>query len=769
MNTSKKILITLSGNPIDPNDCQYLQKKPNLSIQQYFMQVRHLIPPSLPVIAFLNQKPILRTQWTLTCLKENDNLTFSSVPQREVVASALTLFAVAASGPIGIGIGAGLFGAGTLGATLTATAFSTAFVGIIGTAAWSSVAPSQSLGLSPRSPSYSLSSQANNIRNGQPVPVIYGTHRIVPDLISAPYSRFENKGKQVLYQLFAVGHGEFDVSKATIGSSNLTLAEHGFSSDTSIKKPKATLPVVNGLWHVISGNVSNFTLEQELGFSDPVQIGSPSFPIKTIEVDISLPQGLYANSPADRTNATLNIHIQYRVLGTASWSNIPNTFSSSGGSQDTTYPPQISFTNNEISFQTSSAHPIRYSFAWNVTNPGTYEVRVKRVTAPSSNLFSRVIWTGLKGFLHSPPRSYPISTFPLKLVANASTTGASARTIALHVTRKIRSYDPVTKWSKPKPSQSIPFAIADMLTNSTYGANIQDQYIDLDALHKLDASLPSHHTFNAVFDQSLTLWDALRRTARCARTSIYIQGGKIRFSRDGEISTPVTLFSTHNIVKNSFSLHHRLDSQDTPDKVIIEYINPVSWLSETVSAQAEHNFQPINTLRLPLFGCTNSQHAQDEAQFILTSSQNKRRVIQFDTELDGLLPVFGDTIAVSHPLPSWGTSGFITAFEPENNSLSLSQAINSNGYIVIRSPNGNIIGPFSVSPSSKEKNNNIVTISDAQLDTQPIIKALQYPQSTPFAFGESNHSWAAKAKIISIRPKSRHIVSIEALVEQIND
>ncbi|WP_375695602.1 hypothetical protein, partial [Bartonella sp. AC66GZZY] len=98
------------------------------------------------------------------------------------------------------------------------------------------------------------------------------------------------------------------------------------------------------------------------------------------------------------------------------------------------------------------------------------------------------------------------------------------------------------------------WALAD-IARSQYGGKLDDSRVDLTQLKALNANWQSHGDyFDPVFDQTVTVWEALSRTARCGRAVSFMQSGTVRFVREEQRSIPVALFSPRNIVKNSLKI-----------------------------------------------------------------------------------------------------------------------------------------------------------------------------------------------------------------------
>ena len=756
----KNAQIVIAANPLDIRDVRSYATPPFVTVQHTLTAFSKAIPQGIPHIVYLNEQPLLRKEWPQALLQPKDTLTVTTLPQKEVAASALTIFAIVASGPIGAGLGASFFGSGSFGAGIFSSLFSASFVGMIGSAAWQSIAQKPQLGLEPQSPSYSLNSSHNRVRIGEAIPVLYGTHKITPDLIAPPYTRYENNGKQVLYQLFSIGLGDYELESAFIGDIPLG-TEHKFKN-TYLCNPNVTLPSAPGSWHVTLGDIRNFSLSRDNGWTEPIYIGKKQFLIDHIECDFVFPGGIFQSDALSNVSAhSIDISIEYKKQGSATWLPLPDNYQASGGALESNHATPLSKSGATLTFSGSTTNAVGFSIHWPV-DAGQYEVRVKKHNASSLKKPSYVMWASLKGHLHMPPNAYKdIAVLPLRLEANSSTGSGANHRISLIMKRKIKTYQPQNGWSAPMVSNSIPFAIADMLMSPQYGAGLNEDEIDLTALYAIDTHLPEHYTFNAIFDQSITLWEALKRAARCAKTEPFIQGGKVRFQQDdfAHYPPPTTLFTPHNIIKNSFQISYRLDDFETPSTLSLEYINPdKNWISDTVTLEAAQHYQRPLHMRLQLFGCTNQEHAKDEAQNLLNKTLHRRRVVLFETELDGLLPVFGDTIAISHPLPSWGVSGVIEHYDKEKGTIEISEEVTTDGFLVVRYPDGTLSKIFEASRVSPRviqlKEGEILATYSASKDKEPLY----------FAYGDAQKTWSHQARVISIKPKNRHRIAIEAVV-----
>src|SRR5262249_31092722 len=63
------------------------------------------------------------------------------------------------------------------------------------------------------------------------------------------------------------------------------------------------------------------------------------------------------------------------------------------------------------------------------------------------------------------------------------------------------------------------------------------------------------------------------------------------------------------------------------------------------------------------FGCADSRQASEYALLTWQRRARNRRAVSFDTEMEGLIPILGQRMAVAHTLPRWGQSGVVVAVD----------------------------------------------------------------------------------------------------------
>ena len=222
-----------------------------------------------------------------------------------------------------------------------------------------------------------------------------------------------------------------------------------------------------------------------------------------IGIDVIMPRGLYyANDDGSLSARTVEWEVEARAVddegaATGDW---------------------IAVASESVTAAENT--PQRKSYRYTVT-AGRYEVRARRTNDKSvgARAGHEIRWGGLKTFLEETPEFGEVTLLAVKMRATDNLSQRSARLVNVIVTRKLPVWDPDTGWSEPEATRSIAWAFADA-ARARYGAGLADARIDLGALHAMDQVWQTRgDRFDAVFDQGLTVWEALTRIARCGRAT----------------------------------------------------------------------------------------------------------------------------------------------------------------------------------------------------------------------------------------------------------
>lgn len=698
---------------------------------------------SKPTICLINGVAQLRKCWN-DIIKANSVVAFVTLPQggggksssplQVVLMVAVVVATVYTGGAVGAAYGAVWGGVAAAGVSMTGSFLVNTFVPT--PRASLNGMSSSSSSISAQSPTYSLQAQGNQARLGNPIPVIYGKHLVYPDFASQPYYGYINN-EQYVYQLHCIGQGEYDIEQIRIEDTPISSFEeityqiiNPGEHNTLFRDDVVTSPEVAGQ-ELLQNNICG-----------PFVLNPTESEIDKIEVDMAFQRGCYyANDSGGMNNMTIQWRVDARLI------------------DDEDNPLGDWFTLGTESLTSNNHNPMYRTFSYPVAN-GRYEVRATRLDAKntSSRAGHEVRWASARGFIISQPDYGNVTLLAVKMKATDNLSQRSSRMVNCIVTRKVPTWSPNGGWTENVATRSIAWAVADIL-KSSYGAQLTDKSIDLRSLYQLDQIWSDRgDTFNGVFDSKLTVYEALSRACKVGRSVPYIQGGIVRFVRDEPKTIPVALFGPRNIIKNSLSIKYIMPSEDTADSVCVQYFSEKTWKTSEITGSFEGSSSD-KTATVELFGCTNKEQALREAVYMALANRYRRRIITFSTELEGLIPSYGDLISITHDMPHWGSGGEITG--KNGRCLTLSEPVsfveNEAHYIALRNKNGSISGPYEVISGSLPTE--VILLSDVSIP----IEVGTTIERTHFAFGTQD-KWGTLARVTGIKPRSNK-VEITAVVE----
>lgn len=728
----------------------------------------------VPTICLFNGEPLMRAGWAETVIGQGDVCAFVALPHggggggggKNPLRTVLSIAVMVAAPYLGAALGGAIGLSGTaftaFGQAVTWGRILGAGIAIAGTALINTLIPppkpaqpafTGALGggaLPAASPTYSLQGQGNSARLGQSVPSQYGRHRVFPDLIMAePWSEYIDN-EQFLYQPHCLGLGQYEIERINIAETDIANFEE-ITYQVVAPGGAITLFDINVITRAeVSGQELKGSAEWEGdGYVGPFVLNPVDTVANEIGIDIVFPRGLYyANDSGGLDSRTITWVIEARLIddddapvGAGSWTIL--------GSESRTAADNT---------------PIRLTFTYTLATPGRYEVRARRTDArdTSSRAGHEIRWAGLKAFVDGPDSFPDVTLLLVKMRATDNLSQRTARAVNVIQTRKLPVWDAVGGWSAPVATRSIVWALADV-ARAEYGAALADSRLPLADLVALDAVLAGRgDLFDGVFDSKTTVWDALTRIARCGRAVPILQGGIVRIVRDGPQTLPVAMFGPRNIVKGSLTISYIMPSDDTADSVTVEYFNQRTWKpAEVTMALADSAAEKPATVSL--FGAVALAHAEREGLYMAADNRYRRKLVTFRTELEGLIPTYGDLIAVTHDMPRWGQGGEVVAWDPVAEVLTLSEppvwTEGETHYIALRDRDGAVAGPFACEAGAGAFQ---VQLTEA-LTITPYVGSAE--ERTYFSFGPGA-KWTQLCRVLGVRPRSGgEQVEISAVAE----
>ncbi len=777
-----------------------------------------------PHVAILNGRPVLRAEWRRRlkdgdCLafvvlpQGGDG---GSNPMKIVLSIALTVIAP----EIGLSIASGVMG-GTVaattflaGTTITGAMIATAVVGIAGSMLLSAMfppprppTPTQAASIASPSPTYNLQAQGNMARLDSAIPVQYGRMAAFPDFAAQPYAEYAGN-EQYLFQLLCLGQGEFDIESIRIedtavsswdeidyevvgpgesitmfptnvvtsvevsgqeavgkvtgatysqsGTTTITVTKtaHGYVAGNKFWLDFTSGTATDGYYTVVTATTDTFTVTASASATTsgnvdlypvlgPFTANGSATVANTIGIDIILPRGLfYATDSGGLSEVSVTFIVEARLIDDAgapagSWTTL--------GSETIT---------------AATTTPQRRSYRYGVPG-GRYEVALRRtdVKQTDTRYGHELSWGGLRAYLPETRDFGQVTLIAMRLRASNNLSLQASRKLNVVCTRKLPTWDPVAGWSSTATAtRSIAWAFADACRNTVYGGRLDDARIDLQALYDLDAQWTARDDhFDARFDNVLTLWEALQKIAQAGRAKPYLQAGIVCIARDSAQTLPVALYSMRNIVRGSFRVDYLMPSDEMADSVEVAYFDADVWKPRRVTATLGTSTRPA---KIEAFGVTDRDHAYREGLYYAAANIYRRKIISFETELEGFIPAFGDLIAVQHDMPAWGQGGEVVAVDGPVLTLTepLVWVSGQTHYIGLRKRDGSVDGPIRCVKGS----------------TDFEVRLLANPEETPYTGqqGERTHvafgwgeTWRQPARVLRVSPKGPSRVAIECVNE----
>lgn len=589
------------------------------------------------------------------------------------------------------------------------------------------------------SPTYSLSGGSNRARPYEPLPMIAGTHRVFPDLGARTYTEFEGED-QVLFQVFDFGYNTVALSDYKIGNTPLT-----DYSDYEIE-----VSGTDGALTLFPGNVDSIAggaLTVAAGWIQRTSSASAT------RLAIEIVGSLYVAGANGVEGNQCLIEAQYRAVGSPTWL----TFHESDAT-----PPGINITS-------SSRAPVRRTYTRSVAE-GTYEVRVRRITAEESGLrVSELTWSQLRTYQPDTADYNGRKRVGLKIRASGQLNGQVAEFSA--IARASCEAWTGAAWVAAETSNPAAwvraialgkFVTIDGVSRRVWGAGLASARVDHAAFAAWFTWCASKSlTFNGVFDRPMSAADMMHAVAACGRGSLTWGNGKLGVVYD-QANQPVTaVFGMSNIIRDSFEI--RYETEQIADEVIVNFVNPdLDWQRDTVRCLVPGTVTPTRTATIDLFGCTDLDMAGRAGNLYAAQNLYRTRRLRWHADFEGMTLARGDVVQLSHDLATYDYSGRLVEGSTAS-VLQLDRAVPlvpGTVYITLVKPDGTFATHQAVGGTGEATS---LTLSSA-LAFDPGADPDHPPYDYRWLFGASATP-GRLVKIDSIRPLDEATVEIVAIDE----
>ena len=720
-------------------------------VEQRAGSIRALAPTwDIAFVAFVDGHAVLRADWERVP-EDGQVLAFieahaipqggggGSNPLRMVLMIAVMVYAPALAAELSFSMGGGMI-LGSVGGL----AAMQAGVVMVGMALVNAVlpapkptAPQQAAALAAPSPTYNLQAQGNSARIDAAIPEHFGRMLCYPDFAAQPYAEYAGN-EQVLYMLLCIGRGSYEVETLKIEDTPIDNYEEVAYEFVPPNGAITLFPTDVTTSSEVSGQ------SPDSAWLGPFVASHAGEYCNFLGIDVLAPRGLYyANDDGSLASVTVTFEAQAQAvndlgIATGAFFSLTSSQSISGA---TTTPQRVSF---------------KYA-----VGSGRYQVRLRRLdTAHTEARYGNDLqWVGLRAYMPDVRVYGDMTLIALRIRASNNLSSMASRKVNLVCTRKLPIWNG-SAWSAVTATRSPSWALA-------YAAKqigLTDAQIDLSGLFTLNATCTSRgDSFDARFDNFLSFWEAAGKILGAVRAKPYLQGGILRCMRDQAVSIPVAMFSQRNIVRGSFSIGYLMPTADTADAVDVKYFDSTAWAPFTVRAKLPGSMA-TTPAKIDLFGVIGRDQAYREGMYYAAANRYRRRIIKFQTEMEGFIPSFGDLINVQHDMPAWGQGGEVTDWNSATHTLTLSEAPTwgaGTHYMALRKRDGSVDGPYVVTLGA--------TAKQVVLSGTPSFSPYtgQTEERTHYSFGWAE-TWRQAARVLAVRPLSFNTVEIECVNEDSN-
>lgn len=634
-------------------------------------------------------------------IKENDHITLmAKVQGGDGGKDALRIVAFIAVTVVSAGFASGYFapilGGGNFGAILSATAVSVGGGLLINAILPPALPEIGSFENKQDSNTYGWGQTTNQVDEGLTASVLYGQHKITPQVIGR-YRNFAGN-QDYINLLFHISEGELS-SITDIKINDIDIA------DLSNQTPATRLGTLSQtaipqFLDTITEKVVNFELEE---VDDEIVIQTDGNAVEKLAVGIVIPNGLFRFAEGQYLELSTRFTLQYRAVGSGTWldwSNLDdgtidswNVGLASTAGKTRTIQKRVTttvdaprkrtvasfvevdetdvFDDSAYTVYGNSPDTLRFIFEHDTDlTPDQYEIRVVRKqkfstasgsSARSNALFVSHIQEKIKDDFTYPNRAL----LGLTAVAQEKVYGGQPVITCVAERSTINTYS--GDWGVGSPvarnGNSPAWACYDMLTHPMYGAGLHPDQIVLQDFIDWDAFCTSNNLeANIYIDQSASMFDALKQIGLLGYGSVVQRGTKFGALWD-EASSMVHMFTMGNIIENSLRMGY-IEKENRANTIDVTYYDStLDWdrkvLTQKLDETDAEEFERKTAINL--VGCTSRQQAIDYARFVLRGNQYLVRTVQFTCDIDAVPVQVGDVFGLSHDVPLYGESGRVSS------------------------------------------------------------------------------------------------------------
>lgn len=531
-----------------------------------------------------------------------------------------------------------------------------------------------------------ISGSRNQFRAYQPIPMLFGSLRITPDLASNPYSYFEGDD-QYLAMTLLTGINVARIREIYNGDGLLSQYEgvslwhSGYSG-----MPEQTIPLFTNVDQVAGG-----TLEAGV----PIQRTTPANTVR-IMADVEWQLFDKTSEGKDKDNQE-TIRLRFRPVGSAVWQ----------------FGDQRALKNRDM-----KTH--RTALSVNVAE-GQYEFDVMRFGLDTKGKGASISMNFVTGTsVQADKTNY--SGFSRTGVLIKATGQLSGTPDEL---RMEADADPIQIWdgsqwrlaTTRENGLSNPGAQCLAFMRGTYspegellgGMGLSDMLIDIPAWQSYMLFCEANgYKYDYYLKDTRNCREVLNSILLAGFGQLTDAGGKMSVTWSGAEQPITAVVNMATIKKGQFQVDYSLDN--SADGVEVNYYDRSDWSNKTLRIPAPGVETMLSPAQISPEGVTDADKAAEIGRFHLAQSLYQYKDISFSTDLEHLSYRRGSKLSLSHDLTQWGYSGSLRGFRRLTNAFELTLSadvvppIVQSGYVGVRVPGEMTYRVFPVAAFSEETN-----------------------------------------------------------------
>lgn len=586
-----------------------------------------------------------QTMWSRTFPKHGQLIACRALLRR----SALQLVALAALTYFSGGIAAGIYGAA--GGTYVSAAAGMYLSAIqVGVFVAGSVLINKVLGPKVPKPGeaaaarqvYSLSGQRNSARLYEPIPVLWGEMRVMPDLASKSYAWNEGDDQYLGVRLL----GGINVHSA----SDLAVGDTALGSYDSVETYFSGFAGHADQAIPLSGNVDTIP-----GGELPDDPNTPvirTSSADTVALGVDLEYMVFHQGDKGIESASVQVTVEYASTGSGNWVRLRDEL----------------LTGNDTA-------PRRISWQFDVP-AGQYDVRVQRSPKGGNDKTTRqVTWASLRSIQPDTTDYRQWGCIGIKIKATGQISGS------LDTVRATYRAKPMPIWTGTEWATAT--TRADGLSNPgaillqtlrgvwatdsqgqrvlQFGFGLSDEQIDIEGLKAFMLLCTARgYTYDKWVTSSMSLGAFCEEVALAGMGEFAWTDGSrptAVFVTNGQPNSAVVNMA--NMLKGGFSVDYALSN--AADGIEYQWLNRDTWEMTTLRVMAPGVTTMLSPARVTGEGITSEQHAAVMARYHLAQSLYQYKTVHYTADIEHLDYRRLSVLSVSHDLTQWGFGGRVMA------------------------------------------------------------------------------------------------------------